>query len=120
QLILILRVIGLSVFFQALSIVPRTILTRNVDFKSQTKVSIVASISSGIIAIGMAVLGFGVWALVFRVVTQHVVQSIMLIYINKWKPTFQFSFSSFKNFFTFGWRLLVSGLIDTGYKNIYY
>src|SRR5699024_7061419 len=58
--------------------------------------------------------------LVFRVVAQQAVQSIMLIYINKWKPVFEFSVSSFKKFFTFGWRLLVSSLIDTGYRNIYY
>src|SRR5690625_2246028 len=54
QITSILRVIGLVVFFEALSIVPRTILTRNVDFKSQTKVSIIASLSSGIIAIILA------------------------------------------------------------------
>lgn len=120
KLTTILRVISLSVFFQALSIVPRTILTRKVDFRAQTTVSIIASLSSGVIAISLAILGFGVWALVLRVVSQQAVQSIMLIYINKWKPTFEFSISSFKHFFTFGWRLLVSSLIDTGYRNIYY
>src|SRR5699024_3632117 len=66
QLISILRVIGLSVFFQAISIVPKTMLTRRVDFKSQTKVSIVASLTSGIVSIIMALMGFGVWSLVLR------------------------------------------------------
>src|SRR5690625_4578897 len=120
QLIPILRVIGLSVFFQAISIVPRTMLTRKVDFKSQTKVSVVASMSSGIIAILMAFLGFGVWSLVFRIVIQQAVQSLMLVFINRWRPTLEFSISSFKKFFGFGWKLLVSSLFDTIYTILYY
>src|SRR5699024_2250596 len=120
QITSILRVIGLVVFFEALSIVPRTILTRNVDFKSQTKVSIIASLSSGIISIILALVGFGVWALVLRILAQKAMESLMLIYINRWKPVFEFSISSFRKFFTFGWKLLVSSIIDTVYKNIYY
>lgn len=120
RLISILRVLGVVVFFQAISIVPRTMLTRNVDFKSQTKVSVIASTVSGVISISMAFAGYGVWSLVFRIVIQHVVQSIMFIYINKWKPDFEFNLVSFKRFYSFGWRLLVSSLIDTFYKNIYY
>lgn len=120
RLVPILRVIGLTVFFQAISIVPRTMLTRKIDFKSLTKVSVVASMSSGVIAIIMALLGLGVWSLVFRIVILQAVQSVMLIYINRWKPTFQFSLVSFKTFFSFGWKLLVSSLIDTIYTNIYY
>lgn len=120
QLTSILRVIGLSVFFQASSIVPKTMLTRNVDFKSQTQVSIVASFTSGALAIIMALFGYGVWALVLRIVIQEAMRSFMLIYITKWKPKIEFSFQSFNKFFRFGWKLLVSSLIDTVYKNIYY
>lgn len=120
QITSILRVVGLAVFFQAISIVPRTILTRKVDFKSQAKVSVISSISSGVIAIGMAASGFGVWSLVFRILIQKIVESIALIYINKWVPTFRFSLSAFKKFFGFGWKLLLSSLIDTFYRNLYY
>ncbi|KKE79858.1 lipopolysaccharide biosynthesis protein [Bacilli bacterium] len=120
QITRILRVIGLVVFFQAISIVPRTILTRNVDFKTQTKVSITASISSGIIAITLALAGYGVWALVYRIVIQKAVESLMLNYVNRWKPVMEFSVLSFKKFYSFGWKLLISGLIDTIYQNIYY
>lgn len=120
QITQVLRVIGLVVFFQALSIVPRTILIRNIDFKTQTKASVTASISSGLFAIILALTGFGVWALVLRVVIQRAVESLMLIYVNRWKPVMEFSFSSFKKFFSFGWRLLVSSILDTIYQNIYY
>lgn len=116
----ILRVIGLVVFFQALSIVPRTMLTRSVDFKSQAKVSVTASITSGIIAIVMAAKGFGVWSLVFRIIIQKLIESVLLIYTNRWIPEFKFSFNVFKKFYNFGWKLLLSSLIDTFYKNLYY
>src|SRR5690625_3478504 len=102
QLVPILRVIGLTVFFQAISIVPRTMLTRDVDFKSQTKVSVIASLSSGVVAIIMAFNGFGVWALILRIVTQEAIKSLMLIYLTRWKPVLEFSFTSFKKFYSFG------------------
>lgn len=116
----ILRVISLIVFFQALSIIPRTILTKQMDFKSQTKVSLVSSITSGLLAIILAATGFGIWALVIRIVSQKILETIMLIYINKWRPVFEFSRKSFTKYFGFGWKLLLSSLIDTTYNNIYY
>ncbi len=56
-LIDVLRVIGLILIVNALSIIPRTILVRGIDFKTQTKVSIISSVSSGLIGVGMAIPG---------------------------------------------------------------
>lgn len=120
QITSILRVVGLVVLFQAISIVPKTILIRNVNFKLQAKASIISSISSGIIAILLAFYGFGVWSLVFRIIFQKLVESMVLIYVNKWIPSFKFDLEAFKRFYGFGWKLLVSSLIDTFYHNIYY
>lgn len=116
----ILRILSIVIFFHAISIVPRTILIRKIDFRAQTKISIIAVTTSGIVAVAMAFLGLGVWSLVFRIVIQKAIESVMLIYINRWVPSIGFSFRSFKAFFSFGWKLLISGLIDTIYKNSYY
>lgn len=90
------------------------------DFKTQTKISIFASINSGVVAIGLAYLGFGVWSLVLRTLIQQFFIALLLSLSNRWKPSFAFNLESFKKLFSFGSRLLVSGLIDTVYRNIYY
>ena len=120
QLTLIIRVIGTVLLFDALSIVQRTILTRNIDFKLQAKISIIASLLSGIIAVIMAYLGYGVWSLVVKIISQKTINTILLWQWNKWRPQAVFSSKSFSKLFPFGSKLLVRGLLETIYQNIYY
>lgn len=119
QLIPLLRVMGAIVIINAFAIIQRTILVKKVDFKTQTKVSLISSITSGVIGIGMAVRGCGVWSLVGQHISRQFLNSAFLWIFSKWYPKLQFSFKSFKELFSFGWKLLVSGLIDTVWREIY-
>lgn len=114
------RIIGWILIINALAIIPRTILVRNVDFKTQTKVSLISSISSGIIGISMAVSGMGVWSLVGQQFSRQLLNTIFLWIYCKWFPIWEFSMKSFKEMFNFGSKLLISGLINTIYQNVYY
>jgi len=116
----VLRVIGLILIVNALGIIPRTILVRGIDFKTQTKVSIISSVSSGLVGVGMAIMGFGVWSLVWQQLSRQILNSLFLWIFCKWIPRWEFSIKSFKEMFGFGYKLLLSGLLDTLYKNIYY
>lgn len=113
------QVMGLILFINAFAIIQRTILVKEVDFKTQTKISLISSISSGIIGIGMAEYGFGVWSLVGQQLSRQGLNTIFLWIYNSWRPKIEFSICSFKELFGFGWKLLVSGLIDTIWKEIY-
>jgi O-antigen/teichoic acid export membrane protein len=119
QLNLIVKVIGLGIVINAFTIVQRARLTKEINFKLQTKISIIASVVSGTIGIVMAYSGYGVWSLVFKTLMGFFFSSVLLWIWNKWKPTLVFSKNSFKELFSFGYRLLLSGLIDTVYRNIY-
>lgn len=119
-LIPVTRVMGTVLFINAFSIIQRTLLVKIVDFKTQTKISFIASIASGIVGIGMAVKGMGVWSLVGQQVSRQLLNTIFLWVYSTWRPVLEFSRQSFKELFGFGSKLLVSGLIDTIYKNIYY
>jgi teichuronic acid exporter len=119
QLLLIVQVVGLSIIVNAFTVVQRARLTKAINFKLQTKISIIASLSSGIIGIMMAYKGCGVWSLVFKTLLGFAITSLLLWIWNKWKPSFIFSRNSFKEMFSFGYKLLISGLIDTAYQNIY-
>lgn len=119
QLTLIVQVLALGLIINALTIVQRARLTKEINFKLQTKISIIATIISGIIGIWMAYTGYGVWSLVIKTLTGFVFTSLLLWLWNKWKPSLVFSKDSFKQMFSFGSKLLISGLIDTTYRNIY-
>lgn len=116
----VVRIIGWVLILNALAIIPRTIFVRDVNFKTQTKVSLISSISSGIIGIGMAAYGMGVWSLVGQQLTRQLLNTLFLWFYCKWQPVLEFSTKSFKELFGFGSKLLLSGLLDTIYKNIYY
>lgn len=119
-LISITRIMGSILIINSFSIVQRTLLVKEVDFKTQTKVSLISSIISGVIGIGMALKGFGVWSLVGQQISRQVLNSTFLWVFNAWRPALEFSKQSFKELFGFGSKLLLSGLIDTIYRNIYY
>lgn len=119
QLIPLLRVMGSIVIINAFAIIQRTILVKKVDFKTQTKVSLISSITSGVVGIGMAVGGLGVWSLVGQQISRQFLNSAFLWIYSRWYPKLQFSIQSFKELFTFGWKLLVSSLIDTVWREIY-
>lgn len=115
----ITRFIALGVFFNSLTIVQRAILTARVDFKTQAKASFVAVVISGAIGIYMAYAGYGVWALAVQAVLNYLVNTAMLWILTAWKPLWVFSWSSFNELFGFGSKLLLSGLLDTAFRNIY-
>lgn len=113
------RVLSSIVVINALGIVQNVKITKRIDFKTHTKISIIASSISGILGIMMAVSGYGVWALVGQQIAKQLLNTIFLWIYNKWIPQFQFSVESFKNLFSFGWKLLVSSLIDVIWRDIY-
>ena len=115
----IARVLGTIILINAVCIAQRTQLTRQVDFRKQMKINLSAALISGVVAIIMALSGFGVWSLVWRSVVRSVIQAVMLWWTNRWVPRPVFSRESFMSLFPFGSRLLVSGLIDTIYNNVY-
>ncbi len=116
----IVRVLSLLLLIESLTIIQRTILTKRVDFKLQARISIISSSIAGVVAISMAYSGYGVWSLVFQQVLNQGLKSLLLWLWNHWRPVLIFSKASFKELFGFGSKLLVSGLIDTLYNNIYY
>ena len=119
ELVSLTRVSSLGFIIGALSLVQQARLTKRIDFKSQTKITLIASVASGIIGIVMALLGFGVWALVAQTLANQGLRTILLWVVNKWIPQLRFSKESFHDLFGFGWKMMLSGLLDTVWKELY-
>ncbi|GHV91896.1 lipopolysaccharide biosynthesis protein [Spirochaetia bacterium] len=115
----LVKVVALNLLFNSLAIVQRTKLTIQVDFKTQTKVSLIAVLLSGIVGLIMAYVGLGIWALAFQSVLNAGLNVVFLCFFSRWKPLWVFSIRSFKELFSYGSKLLLSALIDTLYNNIY-
>ena len=115
----LIRVSSLGLIIGALAMVQRTRLTKRIDFKTQTKITLVSSTVSGIVGIGMALMGFGVWSLVAQQLMSHALRTIQLYVYNRWLPRLRFSIESFHDLFDFGWKLMVTALLDAVWKELY-
>lgn len=112
ELVSLMRGMCWIVIINALSLVQKARLTKALDFKTQTKVTFVAAVLSGAIGIWMAYTGFGVWSLVAQQLSNSGIATLMYWIINRWWPKLQFSIESFKDMWNFGWKLLVSGILN--------
>lgn len=119
ELSLVMRVVCLGIIFNSLAVVQRALLTVRIDFKTQAKASLIAAVISGMAGVILAYTGFGVWALVCQQLVNLGINTLLLWIFSKWKPMRAYSWTSFRELFSFGSKLLASGLLDTTYNNIY-
>ncbi len=116
---IVTRWVGLNIIFSASSIVQRTKFTIQLDFKTQARASLLSVILSGGIGIVLAYYGYGVWALVVQSLANNFINSFLLWILSDWKPQWIFSWQSFRGLFSFGSKLLLSGLLSVIYTNLY-
>jgi O-antigen/teichoic acid export membrane protein len=109
----------LTIVINSFGLVQNTILTKQINFKTLTKVSLIANGLSGIIGVAMAVRGFGVWSLAVQQISGSLFQTVFVWILNDWRPAPFFSFQSLREMFGFGSRMLASGLLNQIFSNIY-
>lgn len=114
----IVRVLSINLFLGSLTIVQGAQLTAAVDFKSQAKIGLAATVVSGCVGLIMAYSGYGVWSLVYQSVSSSVVRTLLLWIVTKWRPLRTFSKQSFKYLFGFGSKILSASLLHTIYSNL--
>ena len=113
-----IRVLGLTVFISGIKNVQQAFVSRHMLFKKFFYSTLGGTILAGVIGVTMALQGAGVWALIVQQVINLAVDTTILWITVKWRPELQFSFERLKGLFNFGWKLLVSSLIDTVYTNV--
>jgi O-antigen/teichoic acid export membrane protein len=114
----VLRVMGLRVPIAAINSVQHAYVSKHMMFRKFFISTSIGTILSGIIAIIMAYHGFGVWALVEQYMGNVVCDTICLWIIVGWRPICAFSFTRLKKIYDYGWKILVVGLVDTGYNQL--
>lgn len=113
-----LRVMALILLPGSLVSVQTAVVSRQMAFRRLMIASLCATVLSGTVGVVMALNGAGYWALVAQQMTNQCALAILLLVLIKWRPRRVFSFARVKSHLRFGWKLLVSGLLDTGFTNL--
>lgn len=113
-----LRVLGITFLISGVKSVQTAYISKHMIFKRFFFATLGGTIGAAVVGIVMAVAGFGAWAIIAQSLFNNAVDTIILWLTVKWRPKKLFSFHRLKNLFSFGWKLLLSGLLDTGYNNL--
>lgn len=114
----IVRVVGLTIVISGVKNVQQAYVSRTMQFKRFFWATLGGTLLAAVVGITMASRGYGVWALVFQHLTNLVVDTVVLWFTVRWRPNFVFSFQRLKGLFSYGWKLLVSSLLDRGYTEL--
>lgn len=117
-LIPIIRVISLTIVISGIKGIQQSFVSRNMLFKRFFFSTLGGTIFSAILGVAMAYAGCGVWAIVAQQLSNTAIDTLILWLTVKWRPKKMFSWERLKTLFSFGWKLLISSLLDTGYSNL--
>ena len=115
----VIRIYSITLIIRSFVTVQGVIFIKNLDFKTGFKIQIPSQIIGGVSGIVLAYNGFGVWSIVYYNIIQTIVSTVQLWLYSQWKPSFIFRKEKFKEHFNFGYKLTLSGLLNTIFNNIY-
>ena len=114
----VLRVVAITLFIGAFNSIQTAFIARHMLFKKLFASSLGAVSISGFVGIIAAYSGLGVWALVLQQLISQLAVSVILWFTVKWRPHLIFSYAKVKTLFSYGSKLLASGLLDTLYRSL--
>ncbi|MCD4621617.1 lipopolysaccharide biosynthesis protein, partial [Proteus mirabilis] len=103
------RILSLIIIINSFSMIQKTKLTITLDFKTQAIASLLSAIISGLTALIAAYLNYGVWSLVLQSIIFSLFSVLFLNILSPWKPSLKFSLYSFRDLFSFGSKIMISG-----------
>jgi O-antigen/teichoic acid export membrane protein len=114
----IVQVMSLNFIINSFCNVQRTWLRKELNYSVLTKAGLWSLIIGGSIGIYLAYLDYGVWALVFQSLISGIVNNIYIYFFSGWKPRLIFKYSALKNLWGFGFKMFLSGLLDSIFSHL--
>lgn len=115
----LLKVTALVVLINSFGIVQQALMTKKMDFKTQTIITVISTLVSGIGGVWMAYNGNGIWALAFQQVSAALLRVVLLWTLGHWHPILVWSRTSFDYLWSFGSKIIIIGFLDTIFNNVY-
>lgn len=119
KMVPMIRVLGLTLVISGLKNVQQAYVARNMLFKCFFFSTLGGTICAAIVGVIMAYMGCGVWALIVQNVINVTIDTVILWITVRWRPQAVFSMKRLRRLYSFGWKLLVSAILDTGYNNLW-
>lgn len=114
----IIRVISLTIVMSGVKGIQQSYVSRNMLFKKFFFATLGGTLFSAVLGVGMAYAGFGVWSIVAQQLSNTAIDTLILWITVDWRPKRMFSWQRLKSLLSYGWKLLVSSLLDTIYNNL--
>lgn len=118
ELTALTRGAGVIVLISSIKSIQVSYVSRTLQFRKFFFSTIGGTLCSGVVGLWMAFKGYGAWALVAQSITNQVIGTIILWLTIRWRPKRVFSFERLKNLFSYGWKILVTRLLDHGYNEL--
>lgn len=118
ELVPLVRALSLIIVIAGVKNIQQAYVSRNLLYKKFFFATLAGTIGAAVAGIAMAYLGYGAWALVVQMLLNAFVDTIILWFTVKWRPHKIFSFERLKSLFSYGWKLLVSSLLDIIYNEL--
>ena len=118
DLVPVIRVLGLTIVVAGVKNVQQAYVAKTMQFRRFFFSTLGGTIFSAAVGIAMAYSGYGIWALVAQQLLNVTVNTAILWLTVGWKPQRIFSFKRLGGLISYGWKLLVSALLDTVYLKL--
>ena len=106
-----LRVTAIVLFPGAFNSVQVAYVTRDLRFRVLTVSSLVSALTAAVVSIGLALAGFGAWALVIQQLVNQTATCFVTYYIVRWIPAGKLSLRSLRRLLPFGAKVFASNFI---------
>ena len=120
QLKLIVTVLSVNFVITSFSIVQKAIYQKMMNFKILTLAESLSVVASGIVGITLALRGYGVWSLVFQMITLTFVTTLLLWIFSPLRFKFAFSKQALKDIINFSMNVTGFNLINYFARNVDY
>lgn len=118
SLVMLTMLISIDFFISSLAVVQRALMTKNLDFAQLSIITLAAASVAGVIAIVMALTGFGVWSLAVQTVLRSIIITALFWKLSDWRPSFVFDWAVIKDMLGFGTNLLGTQVLTYWTRNI--
>ncbi len=119
ELSLMLRIMSFSIVISAIGSIQITVMKKKMQFQKSFVINTIATITYGVVGIGLAYAGLGPWSLVWANLANGIALPLGAIFMVRWRPKLEFSFERLKKLFSYSWKLTVGWLIGTLHQDLY-
>jgi len=114
----VIRVMGLRLPIAAINSVQQAYVSRTMQFRKFFVSTIGGTLFSAMIGILLAWMGYGVWALVAQYLGGVTIGTVVLSFTSGWKPKLIYSQKRMNGMFSFGWKIMLVGVMTSLYSNL--